>query len=69
MSHFVRCLKYYNKTQFIRDRNSHYADAHIFNSCMCGFFIKNAHRLKHPIQFSGKLGFFEVDDSILLESR
>jgi hypothetical protein len=61
--------KYDNKIQLMRDKNSHYADANIFNSYMYGFLIKNAHRLKHPIQFLGKLGFFEVDDSLLLESR
>jgi hypothetical protein len=57
--------KYDNKTQCMRDKNSHYADANIFNSCMYGFLIKNAHRFRHPIQFFGKLGFFEVDNSIL----
>lgn len=59
--------KYDNKIQLMRDKNSHYADTNIFNFFMYGF--KNAYRLKRPIQFSGKLGFFEVDDSILLESR
>lgn len=52
--------KYDNKTQFMRDRNRHYADANFFDSYMFGFKIKNAQRLRHPIQFPGKLGFFEV---------
>ena len=49
----------------MRDKNSHYADADIFNSCMYSFPIKNAHRFRHPIQSCGKLGFFEVNKSIL----
>jgi hypothetical protein len=49
----------------MRDKNKHYADANFFNSDLCGFMIKNVQRLKYPIQYSGRLGFFEVDDSIL----
>jgi hypothetical protein len=49
--------KYNDKTQLIRGKNSHYADANIFISYMYGFLVKNAHRFKHPIQYSGKLGF------------
>ena len=54
--------KYDNKTQFMRDKNKHYADASIFNPYMYGFLVKNAHRFRHPIPYSGKLGFFEVND-------
>jgi hypothetical protein len=57
--------KYDNKNQLMRDKNRHYADANIFDSYMYGFLIRNAHRFKHPIHFSGKLGFFEVDKSLL----
>jgi hypothetical protein len=49
----------------MRDKNGHYADANIFSSYMYGFLIKNACRLRHQIRFSGKLGLFEVNDSIL----
>ena len=57
--------KYDNKTQLMGDKNRHHADANIFDSYMYGFLISNAHRFRHPIRFSGKLGFFEVDKSIL----
>jgi hypothetical protein len=56
--------KYDNKVQFMRDRNRHYADASIFDSYLYGFIIRNGQRLRYPIQYSGKLGFFEVDDSV-----
>ena len=46
----------------MRDKNSHYADANIFDSYMYSFMIKNAQRLRHPIPYSGKLGFFEVNE-------
>ena len=36
--------KYYNKTQLMRDKNRHYADANILNPFMYGFLIKNADR-------------------------
>ncbi len=57
--------KYDNKTQFMRDKNKHYADANIFNFHVYGFMINNAQRFRSPIPYSGKLGFFEVSDSIL----
>jgi hypothetical protein len=56
---------YENKAQLMRDKNRHYANANIFNSYMYGFLVKDAYRFSHPIQFSCKLGFFEVNDSIL----
>jgi predicted transcriptional regulator len=59
--------KYDNKTEFMKDR--HYADASIFDSYMYGFKIKNAQRLRHPIPFSGKLGFFEVNQSIIIITK
>jgi hypothetical protein len=61
--------KYDNRIQFIRDKSRHYADANIFEFRMYGFVIKNAHRLRYPIQFSGKLGFFEVDQSVINTSK
>lgn len=60
--------KYDNKTHLMRDKNSHYTDPNIFDSHMYGFMVKNAQRLKHPIPYSGKLGFFEVNESNLLRS-
>ena len=57
--------KYDNKAQFMRDRNRHYADMSIFDSRLYGFMIRNGQRLRQPIQYSGKLGFFEVNDSLL----
>ena len=53
--------KYETKNQFTRDKNRHYADLNIFDSSMYGFMIKDAQRLRHPIQYSGMLGFFEID--------
>jgi hypothetical protein len=61
--------KYDNKTEFMKDKNRHYADASIFDSYMYGFKIKNAQRLRHPIPFSGKLGFFEVNQSIIIITK
>ena len=61
--------KYENRTQFIRDKSRHYAHVNIFDSRMYGFVIRNAHRLRYPIQFSGKLGFFEVDQSVINTSK
>jgi hypothetical protein len=61
--------KYDNRTQFMRDKNRHYAEANFFDSYMYGFKIKNAQRLRHPIPFSGKLGFFEVDQTIINITR
>jgi len=61
--------KYDNKTEFMKDKNRHYADASIFDSYMYGFKIKNTQRLRHPIPFSGKLGFFEVNQSIIIITK
>jgi hypothetical protein len=57
--------KYDSKAQFIKDKNKHLAGSSLFNSYIYGFKIKNAQRLRHPILFSGKLGFFEVDQFII----
>ena len=57
--------KYENKYQFTRDKNRHYADSNIFDSHMYGFMIRRAQRLRHPILYLGKLGFFEVNQSVL----
>jgi hypothetical protein len=57
--------KYDNKAQFIKDKNMHFAGSNLFDSHLYGFKIKNAQRLRHRIPFSGKLGFFEVDQSII----
>ncbi|MGI0042658.1 MAG: ASCH domain-containing protein [Nitrososphaeraceae archaeon] len=57
--------RYDIKAQFMKDKSRHYADANIFNSYMYGFMISNAHRFKYPVPYSGRLGFFEVDQSII----
>ncbi len=31
-----------------------------------GFLVKDARMFRNPIPYSGKLGFFEVEDSILM---
>jgi len=49
--------KYDNKAQFLKDINLHFADSNLFDSRIYGFKIKNAQRFRHPIPFSGKLGF------------
>jgi hypothetical protein len=60
---------YDNKAQFMKDKSRHSVDTNIFNSYMYGFMIRNAHRLKYPVPYSGRLGFFEVDQSILKASK
>ena len=57
--------RYDNINQFTRDRSRHYADANIFDSYIYGFKIKNAQRLRSPVQWLGQLGFFEVDQSVI----
>ena len=64
-----RCIlcdvkEYKNKTQFMRDKSRHYADITFFDSRVFGFIIKDTKRLRNPIPFSGKLEFFEVNDSV-----
>jgi predicted transcriptional regulator len=54
--------KYDNLAQFMRDKNRHYAGANFFDSHLFGFIIRNAQRHRHPIPYSGRLGFFEVND-------
>ena len=58
--------KYDSKTEFMKDKNRHYADTSFFDSYMYDFKIKNVQRLRHPIPFSDELGFFEVNQSIII---
>jgi hypothetical protein len=60
MATLFEIKKYDNKAQFRKDKNMHFADSNLFDLHLYGFKIKDAQRLRHPIPFSGKLGFFDV---------
>ena len=53
--------QYRNKIELELDKNKHLADIEKFGFCKYGFMIKNAHRLRRSIPYSGMLKFFEVD--------
>jgi hypothetical protein len=44
-----------------RDKSEHYADIKKFDSYKYGFMVKNAHRLRTPLPYPGRLKFFEVE--------
>ena len=50
---------YKSKAEFEKDKNKHYADIKKFGSHKYGFMVKNAHKFRTPIPYSGKLKFFE----------
>jgi hypothetical protein len=55
--------KYSNNEDFIKDKNRHFAaDAKYLEGYRYGFLVKNAKKLNQPIPYSGKLGFFEVNE-------
>lgn len=58
--------KYSNNEDFIKDKNRHFAaDAKYLEGYRYGFLVKNAKKLNQPIPYSGKLGFFEVNESAI----
>ncbi len=58
--------KYSNNEDSIKDKNRHFAaHAKYLEGYRYGFLVKNAKKLNQPIPYSGKLGFFEVDESAI----
>lgn len=58
--------EYSNNEDFIKDKNKHFAaDTKYSEGYRYGFLIKNAVKFNQPIPYSGKLGFFEVDEYIV----
>ena len=52
--------EYKSKAEFVKDKNKHYADIKKFGSYKFGFMVSNAHRLRTPRTYPGRLRFFEV---------
>ena len=58
--------EYNNKEEFSKDKQKHFSIiSKYFDGYRYGFLVKDARMFKKPIPYSGKLGFFEVDDSRL----
>lgn len=55
--------KYNDKKSFLEDKNKHLSENEY--DFAYGFLIKNPIKFEKPILFSGKLGFFEVDEKII----
>jgi predicted transcriptional regulator len=53
--------KYKSEAEFKKDKSKHYADIKKFDSYKNGFMVKNAHRLRTPLPYPGRLKFFEVE--------
>ena len=53
--------QYKSNSDFERDKNKHYADIKKFDSYKFGFMVKNAHKSRTPMPYSGRLRFFEVE--------
>jgi hypothetical protein len=57
--------EYKNQEEFNKDKQKHFSIiSKYFDGYKYGFLVKDARMLK-SIPYSGKLGFFEVDDSII----
>ena len=64
--HFYDIKEYKNQEEFNKDKQEHFSViSKYFDGYKYGFLIKDARMLKESIPYSGKLGFFEVDDSII----
>jgi hypothetical protein len=59
--------KYSTKQDFIADKDKHFSS--IFSEPKYGFLLKDAMKLNKPIPLAGKLGFFEVKESIITEQK
>ena len=58
--------QYNNKEEFSKDKQKHFSIiSKYFDEYKYGFLVKDARMFKSSIPYSGKLGFFEVDDAIL----
>jgi ASC-1-like (ASCH) protein len=59
--------KYSTKQDFIADKDKHFSS--IFSEPKYGFLLKDTMKLNKPIPLAGKLGFFEVKESIIKEQK
>ena len=59
--------KYKNQEEFNKDKQKHFSIiSKYFDGYTYGFLVKDARIFKISIPYLGKLGFFEVNDSILI---
>ena len=67
-SAFLYDVKVYsNQEDFNRDKQKHFSIiSKYFDGYKHGFLIRNAKMFKKPIAYSGKLRFFEVNNSIII---
>jgi ASCH domain len=67
-SAFLYDVKEYKKQEeFNKDKQKHFSIlSKYFDGYKYGFLVKDARMFKELIPYSGKLGFFEVDDSIII---
>lgn len=66
-SAFLYDVKVYsNQEEFNKDKQKHFSIiSKYFDGYKYGFLVKDARMFRKSIPYSGKLGFFEVDDSII----
>ena len=59
--------EYSNQEEFNKDKQKHFSIlSKYFDGYKYGFLVKDARMFKELIPYSGKLGFFEVGDSIII---
>jgi len=59
--------EYKNQEEFNKDKQKHFSIiSKYFDGYKYGFLVKDARMFKKSIPYSGKLGFFEVDDSKMI---
>jgi predicted transcriptional regulator len=59
--------EYKNQEEFNKDKQKHFSIiSKYFEGYKYGFLVKDARLFKKSIPYSGKLGLFEVDDSIII---
>ncbi len=59
--------EYKNQEEFNKDKQKHFSViSKYFDGYKYGFLVRDARMLKTSIPYSGKLGFFKVDDSIII---
>jgi hypothetical protein len=58
--------EYQNQQEFNKDKQKHFSIiSKYFDGYKYGFLVKDARMFKTSIPYSGKLGFFNIDDSII----
>ena len=59
--------EYKNQEEFNKDKQKHFSViSKYFDGYKYGFLIKDARMFKTSVSYSGRLGFFEVNDSIII---